>query len=253
MKSPLIIKGAESFYFPGNHIGCLMIHGFTGTPKELLWMGDFLHKQGFTVHGIRLAGHATQITDLIRTRWWDWLASVEDGINCLHCSCDQIFSIGLSMGGILSLIAAERYPINGLVCMSTPYSVSNDWRLNYVRQLSFLQPFVKKGPRKEKDLEAAARHIDYPVYPTRSIAELNLLTAEMRTSLPKITKPALIIHSKSDDLSFQNAIQIHEKIGSKDKDLFLIEKSGHVITEDIERNIVFDKTLKFIHRVADKK
>jgi len=253
MTKTIIMKGAEPYFLPGNSIGCLMIHGFTGTPKELRWMGEYLNNQGFTVLGIRLAGHATQVSDLIRIRWWDWLTSVEDGINFLGNACEQIFTIGLSMGGILSLIAAERYATKGLICMSTPYLVSNDWRLNFAQQLSVIQPFVKKGARKEKDKEAAAGHLDYPVYPTRSIAELNKLTREMHAILPKITKPALIIHSKSDDLNFQNSIQIHERIGSTDKELFLVEKSGHVITEDIERDIVFQKTAGFIKRVSQIK
>lgn len=250
MPKTLLMKGAEPYYLPGNSIGCLMIHGFTGTPKELRWMGEFLNAQGFSVLGIRLTGHATQMSDLVRTRWWDWLASVEDGIGILGNACTQIFTIGLSMGGILSLIAAERYGIKGLICMSTPYLVSNDWRLNFARQLSTVKPYVKKGARKELDKEAAASHLDYPAYPTRSIAELNDLTYEMHAILPKVKQPALIIHSKSDDLSYQNSIQIHEKIGSADKELFLVEKSGHVITEDIEREVVFKKAANFIKRIS---
>jgi hypothetical protein len=49
----------EPFYFPGNEIGCLLIHGFTGTPKEMRWMGEYLARQGYSVLGVRLAGHAT--------------------------------------------------------------------------------------------------------------------------------------------------------------------------------------------------
>jgi len=29
----LNIPGAEPFLFPGNHIGVLLIHGFTGSPR----------------------------------------------------------------------------------------------------------------------------------------------------------------------------------------------------------------------------
>ena len=61
-------------------------------------MGEALHQRGLTVLGVRLAGHATQLEDLIRTRWQDWMASVEDGINLLHDSCEHIFFAGLSLG-----------------------------------------------------------------------------------------------------------------------------------------------------------
>ena len=53
----MIIKTAEPFYFPGNSTGCLLIHGFTGTPKEMRPLGDFLADKGYSVLGIRLSGH----------------------------------------------------------------------------------------------------------------------------------------------------------------------------------------------------
>jgi carboxylesterase len=107
-----IIPTAEPFFFPGSgqngKTGCLVQHGFTGTPKEVRWLGEYLNRQGYTVCGMRLAGHATQPEDMIRSRYPDWLASVEDGYNLLRSSCDQVFLLGLSMGGILSLISATR-------------------------------------------------------------------------------------------------------------------------------------------------
>jgi carboxylesterase len=52
---PFIIPSAEPFYFPGGKTGCLLVHGFTGSPKEMRWMGEYLAGQGYTVLGVRLA------------------------------------------------------------------------------------------------------------------------------------------------------------------------------------------------------
>ena len=93
----LTIPTAEPFFFPGGKTGCVLVHGFTGAPKEMRLMGKHLNGNGVTVIGIRLAGHATQMSDMVRTRWRDWLTSVEDGINLLSDSCDNIFVAGLSM------------------------------------------------------------------------------------------------------------------------------------------------------------
>ena len=75
-----IIPTAEPFFFPGAgkiaRTGCLVTHGFTGTPKEMRWLGKYLNKDGCTVCGIRLAGHATQPEDMIRSRFSDWLLSM---------------------------------------------------------------------------------------------------------------------------------------------------------------------------------
>ncbi len=74
MSYPRLIPTAEPFVFPGGPVGCLLVHGFTGTPKEMRWLGEYLAGQGHTVLGVRLAGHATQPEDMIRARWWDWAA-----------------------------------------------------------------------------------------------------------------------------------------------------------------------------------
>ncbi|NTV37277.1 MAG: carboxylesterase, partial [Anaerolineaceae bacterium] len=50
---------AEPFLLPGGKVGCLLIHGFTGTPKEMRWWGEDLAGRGYTVLAPRLAGHAT--------------------------------------------------------------------------------------------------------------------------------------------------------------------------------------------------
>src|SRR5919198_4315041 len=119
---PQIIPTAEPFFFLGNSSkpACLLIHGFTGTPKEMRQMGEFLNGQGYTCLGIRLAGHATDPEDMIRSRWTDWVASVEDGYQLLCGLTDHIFLIGLSMGGILALLASTQLNVKGVIAMSTP-------------------------------------------------------------------------------------------------------------------------------------
>src|SRR6266496_4527169 len=107
---PQIIPTAEPFFFLGDAAkpACLLIHGFTGTPKEMRSMGEYLHQQGFTCLGIRLTGHATHPEDMIRSRYSDWMASVEDGYQLLRGITDSIFLVGLSMGGVLSLLMSTR-------------------------------------------------------------------------------------------------------------------------------------------------
>ena len=247
MKKPFTIPGAEPFFFSGGKTGCLLVHGFTGTSKEMRLMGDFLNKKGLTVMGIRLAGHATNPRDMIRTRWPDWLASVEDGFNFMRESCEILFAAGLSLGGILSLTAASYLEFEGVIAMSTPYSLPEDWRLKIAKPLSILVPYVDKGKSETKDVEQASEHIDYAQYPTRSIAELRDLIQVFHGQLSKITTPVLLINSKSDKtVPISQMEQIASQLTSASVTKYLIEKSGHVITEDIEREMVFQKADQFI-------
>jgi carboxylesterase len=254
-----IISTAEPFFFPGqgenSHIGCLVTHGFTGTPKEVRWLGEYLNRQGFTVCGMRLAGHATRPEDMVRSRWQDWLLSVEDGTNLLRSCTDQVFLLGLSMGGVLSLTAAARSDIQGVVAMSTPYNLpSMSLPLWAVRFLSWFKPYLPKGKLHGSgwfDQAAYNQHVAYPMNPVRSALELKLLIEEMHADLPKISIPVLLIHSRNDDYIIKDSMeQIYKLLGSSDKQMLWVEGGGHVITEEPTRETVFKAAADFIQRVS---
>lgn len=245
-----IIPTAEPFFFPGGPTGCLLIHGFTGAPKEMRWMAEYLAKQGHTVLGIRLAGHATRPDDMLRSRWQDWVASVEDGWHLLSGSTQKIFVIGLSLGGILALLFASQHPVAGVVAMSTPYTLPDDPRLRFIKLLSWLQPRLAKGKPDWHNSEAAQDHIDYPYTPTRAIAELPPLLLEMHAALPRITAPALLMHSRQDQgVPSNNMEKIYAALGTQDKQMIWLENSGHVIVREPERLRVFSAAAEFIQRV----
>jgi len=252
MQYPGLMPTAEPFFFPGDRIGCLLVHGFTGTPKEMRWLGEHLAQKGHSVLGVRLAAHATQPQDMIRARWWDWLASVEDGWHILSGCSDHIIVMGLSMGGILSLLFSAYHPVAGVVAMSTPHHLPDDPRLRFVKALSRVKPYMPKGPPDYFEPEAFREHTSYPADPTRSYAELRDLVSEMQQALPKVTAPALLIYSKHDNVvraQDGHMDQIYTALGSSDKQKLWIENSSHVITRDAQRQQVFQAAADFVEHV----
>jgi carboxylesterase len=256
---PQIIATAEPFFLPGKganaKTGCLVTHGFTGAPKEMRWLGEYLNGLGYTVCGIRLNGHATKPEDMIRSRWQDWLVSVEDGYNLLRSCTDQVFLLGLSMGGVLSLTAASRLPVLGVVAMSTPYDLPNlPLPLWTIRFLSLFKPYLRKGKVPGSgwfDPVAYKQHVAYPMNPIRSGVELKYLVNEMHAALPKVHVPVLLIHSRDDDYVVRDSMEkIHAALGSADKNMLWVEGGGHVITEEPTRETVFKAAADFIKRVT---
>jgi carboxylesterase len=280
-----IIPTAEPFFFSGKgahaRTGCMVIHGFTGAPKEMRWLGEYLNQQGYTVLGIRLAGHATQPEDMIHSHWQDWLLSVEDGYNLLRTCTDRIFLLGLSMGGILSLTFASRFGtcpacasaalawppgqagtgedagrrVQGVVAMSTSYKLPDDPRIRWAKLISHFIPYVPKGDETPDagwfDKEAFNQHVSYSNNPIRSVAELNQLMVLMHDSLPKIHVPVLLIHSRDDDYVVKDSMaQIYEHLGTADKEMLWVGGGGHVITEEPTRGRVFEAAAGFIERVS---
>jgi carboxylesterase len=184
--------------------------------------------------------------------WQDWLASVEDGYHLLKGCVDQVFVIGLSMGGILSLIFTLQHDVSGVVAMSTPYSLPDDPRLPLLTLFAGLVPKIKKGPPDWQNPDAAKDHVEYPYLPTRGVVQLRDLLAVMRSALPSVTVPALIIHSKHDgSLPPRDAEKIFAAIGSQKKQLFWVENSGHVITREPDRLLAFAKVDEFIRMIQN--
>jgi carboxylesterase len=247
MKYPTISSTAEPFFFPGDHTGCLLIHGFTGTPKEMHWLGEYLSEQGFTVLGIRLPGHATHPDDMVRTRWWDWLNAVYDGIHMLHNSTDHIFLIGLSMGSALALTAAAHTQVAGVVAMSTPFEVNAGWQKNYLRQISLFRPSVPKQHYSGVNPTTNKEQVSYPIYPTRSLAELVDLLAEMRQSLPLIQNPVLLMQGQLDQtVTIENFETIYNSLRVQEKHSLLFENGGHILTRGDDRFEVYKAIADFI-------
>ena len=222
-------------------------------------MGEFLHGQGYTCLGVRLAGHATHPTDMIRSTRADWIASVEDGYHTLCGLTDGIFLMGLSMGGVLSLLLATRLNVMGVVALSTPHRMPSDYPVWLMRLFSHFMPFHRKGSGDPGsgwfDSLAYKEHISYPRNPVRSAAELKLLILEMRKSLPEVHVPVLLMHSRDDRYVLpENMEQIYDELtGASDKTRLYITGSGHVLPRDAASQQVFQHTLAFIQRVGSSR
>lgn len=256
-----LLEGAEPFYFPGNEIGCLVVHGFTATPQEVGWLGQHLHRQGYTVYGPRLAGHGTSTRDMARITWHAWYADVLAGYALLRSRCSGVFVLGLSMGGDLALMLAACEPVDGVIAMSALNRLSLGWwwpllwlygaiggtlskRLPPPDQDPLMQAVLaEQRARGEKPIG----RICYHRRPARSILQLDALLRQMRNRLPFITAPVLLINSLADNLAPANHMQRNfDQIGSRDKQMILLEDSDHVITQDRDRETVFRAAAEFI-------
>src|SRR5512143_91752 len=89
---PFFLRGANAngADATGDRLGCLLVHGFTGTPQEMRFLGECLHRDGYTVSGVRLAGHCTSVKDLARTKWQDWYGSARSGVEELQQHTPQV-------------------------------------------------------------------------------------------------------------------------------------------------------------------
>lgn len=237
---------SNNFYKKGP-VGCLLIHGFTGSPNELLEFGEFLKKQDITVSIPTLPGHATHSADLFSYTWRDWFDCVKEGHEQLTRVCKEVFVCGLSMGGTLALHLAAHRPVDGVIALSAPIEFPG-WQTMAVRYLKGLKKFRhKRGGEDVRDESAKAKLGSYQKYPLYAAEQFFRLLDHVRRDLPEVTQPILIMHAKNDHaVAFSNSAIIFDEIGSKEKLKIDLEESYHIITVDVEKERVKQEMLNFI-------
>jgi carboxylesterase len=219
------------------------------------WMGEYLSKQSYRFLGVRLLGHATRPADMIRSSFTDWIASVEEGYQLLRGLANHVYLIGLSMGGVLSLLMSTQLDVRGVLGISTPYRLSEDWRLNFIGFLRLFKLYLPKVKLSVNsgwfNQEARKDNISYSQNSVRSIGELNKLTVQMKADLPHVKAPVLLMHSKEDKNVLPENLKLIYRglVNTHNKTKLYIANSGHVITRDAERGQVFKTVAEFISRI----
>ena len=125
-----VLPGAEPFSCERGDVAVLLCHGFTGCPQSLRPWAEHLAAEGLTVRVPRLPGHGTSWQELNLTRWPDWYAAVERELLALAATHRAVVVGGLSMGGALALLLAQRHPgaVAGLALVN-PAGTVTTWSL----------------------------------------------------------------------------------------------------------------------------
>jgi len=99
----------------GSRGGALLVHGFTGTPHEMLPLAEPLARAGFDVLGVRLPGHGAADPGE-PNEWSAWRDAVAAGLAELEASgADSVVVVGLSMGALLAIDLAHASPRVGAI------------------------------------------------------------------------------------------------------------------------------------------
>jgi carboxylesterase len=226
---------APAFNLLQGRIGVLLIHGFTASPTEMRPLGDFLYQQGFSVSGVRLAGHGTSPEDLLSTSWTDWLESAVKAYHELCSQCDRVFIAGLSMGAVLAVhLAFTHRPSPTALFLMAPALYPRSPFLGLSPYLSFIIPRLGKGPKSQAYF---AKHglYSYSHMPTRSLGHLFRLLQKTRPLLAQLELPIHIFMGRLDrTVAVESGLQLFNQINSQIKTLTLLPNSRHILTVEAD-------------------
>lgn len=234
--SPSSPVDVAPFDLPGRGpAAALCLHGLTGTPYEVRPLGEALSRSGIRAVGPALPGHNLTPAELARTSHGEWLDAARGQLQALRGKHDRVFLVGVSMGGLLGLALAGEERIDAAVVVGTPLRFS----LAFDLLIPVLAPFVpyakKRGGSDIREPGARSRHPSYDVMPLASVHELIRLQRLVRRRLSRVNAPILIAHGAHDRTARPaDAHAIHASVGSAERQLLVLEASGHVATVDYD-------------------
>ena len=195
------LPDTHEFFLPGTGLSALLIHGLTGTPYEMRYLGDRLARAGIRVLGVRLKGHAATPEELGATGHSQWYESAVDGLERLRQYGDPIVIIGLSMGAMLAaqLAADQREAVAGLVMLAPAFFLHSTTQA----ALRLIRParawgdriYVRSGRGSDiHDDAARSIHPGTRLMPLGAALSLIELSDRMRPRLGEVVQPTLLIH-----------------------------------------------------------
>lgn len=245
-------KQAEPFYYLGNEIKCLLLHGFTASPSEMKPLGEYLNQQGFSVKAPLLPGHGTTPDHLNQTSWKDWLEAVEEEAQALMAEEGPVVVIGLSMGALLALeLGARVKGLAGVVSINAPLIMRNHMT-GWAPLLKLFREYVPKKIGDEyRDLEARGRYA-YDCLPVKAFINLKHLAKDVVTRLKEIEIPTMVVQSGRDETVDPSSAKMLYRSLHTEHEILWLPESHHIATMGPEHDILERGILEFIGHVAGK-
>ncbi|MBB6284557.1 esterase/lipase [Geobacillus subterraneus] len=228
-------------------IGCLCIHGFTGSPEEVAPLADYLRERtDWIVETPTLPGHGDELR-LKGITYDRWVEAAEQAFQALSRRCDTVYVVGFSMGGVLAVHLAEKYPVARLVLLSAAFYYVNP------RQLwCDIREMFANGWRGAREHPLFLRYRNkMRATPFSAVREFRKLVRHVRPRLPHVQAPVLIAQGEKDGIvPLKSAYYLYENIGSAEKALLLLPNSYHHVCHSVDRHVLFTETEKFLCTAA---
>jgi esterase/lipase len=203
----------------------VLVAGFSSDHLETMGLKNFLEERGFSADAISFYGEG-YIDDFTDLKISDCIASISKVINRCAKRYENVFGIGISLGGALLLEHAKHSDnLKGIASIGTPFKLINKAWISFGQKLFPLVYFFWKRMQKIKWLRLN------PIGATNTIMEY------LETGLPKnldsIKTPVLLLHSKKDPVSDYRVLPEYlDLISSEKKKIAFFDNGNHVIDND---------------------
>ena len=228
-----------------------LIHGYTGSPTDFNNLPYLLNKKfKANVKVILLKGHGTNVYDLHNYQSFeDYINQVETEFVKDYKKGREIILGGYSFGGQLALYLASKYKVKGVFSVSAPYPLSFFLTSKPLVLLAKIKKEWKK-PLPKSEIESRKKAFYYSYMPGHILHIIRMGVKTLKKTLPDIKAPLLLINSKDDIWIPPRSIHlISKKVGSRKKQLHVIEHKGHNLFYSSKQYELYLKILNFISEI----
>jgi carboxylesterase len=215
----------------------LLLHGFTGIPRELATVGSALAEAGFAYFAPRYPGHGTDRADFMSTGAEDWLRRAMDSYLELRASYEVVHVLGHSMGGIIATMIAFAFDAPKLVLLAPAFELTGMWGL-----IPLVAPFrpVLRRRRPNTETDPLRRKLFAEYWADDLVsggAQLLRLQKAARRDLARIRSKMLVVVGSKDDTVPLSVAQYIEKraSGAASFESRILEGAGHCFPFDERR------------------
>jgi carboxylesterase len=246
-----VLPGAEPFSASGGQRGALVLHGFTGSPQSMRPLGEAFAAAGYSVEVPRLPGHGTTVEDMARYGWSDWTGAVDAAYDDLASRCECVVVAGLSMGGALTLWLALEHPQIAGIVLVNPVVESDDFAPLVTAAAGLLEQGVELMPGVGGDVaDPDVTELAYTSMPNRAVLSLVEALAAQKPRLSEISIPALVLHSLQDHIVPPTSVGLLTKHLTGPIEVVDLERSFHVATIDLDRDLINHRAVAFANELA---
>lgn len=234
-------------------VGCLMLHGFMGSPISSRPMAEYLAQHDITVHCPLLPGHGELPEKMAGVRYQEWIAEAREGFETIQSWCDELFIMSHSMGTVLAADLARQNPdVRGLIMLAPLYKPPSraistlrvlryvmpwfyPWRFSRLRRLTQERMLDLYPDLDLQDEQVQAWLPQATRIPTGAIDEMRKLADMGRRLWPQLHLPLLLVQGEKDiAVKPGNTEAIFEMLPAKEKSLHLIPHAGHELMRPFE-------------------
>lgn len=214
-------------------------------------VADALVGAGFDVELPRLPGHGTTVDDMLTTTWQDWFGEVARARAAVADRCQRVVLVGQSMGATLVLASAlADAALDALVCVNPLTRRRTDEELELIDDL--IDDGLAVVPGEGSDIaDPEGSDISYDGTPLRPLRSLLLDgVAPIEDRFDELTVPLRLFTSVHDHVvPPADSEHLAGSYGGLVEHTWL-ERSFHVATRDLERELVTSETVAFVGRLV---